>query len=60
MNVLARARCKACWFLAGLAALVVASFVSLDLKWAEFLAPDALATMGRFLAGFVPPVERSP
>jgi phosphonate transport system permease protein len=55
MNVFARARCKACWFLAGLAVLVVASFWSLDLKWREFLAPDALATMGRFLAGFFPP-----
>ena len=55
MNVMARARCKACWVTAGVLVLVVASFWSLDLKWGEFLAPDALATMGRFLAGFFPP-----
>ena len=55
MNVMARARCKACWVTAGVFALVVASFWSLDLKWREFLAPDALASMGRFVAGFFPP-----
>lgn len=59
MNVLARARCKACWCLAGVFGLIIASFVSLDLKWSEFLAPDALAKMAKFLAGFVPP-EASP
>ena len=60
MNVLAspslkRARCKACWVSAGVLALIVASFVSLNLKWGDFLAPDALAKMGAFLAGFFPP-----
>jgi phosphonate transport system permease protein len=40
-------------------ALVVASFASLDLHWAEFAAPDALARMGRFGASFFPP-ETSP
>ena len=42
---------------AGLAAvvLVVASFVSLDLHWAELLAPGARTTMGEFVAGFFPP-----
>ncbi len=55
MNVMARARCKACWVSAGVLVLVVASFWSLDLKWREFLAPDALASMGRFAAGFFPP-----
>jgi phosphonate transport system permease protein len=59
LNVMARARCKACWVSAGLVGLVVASFWSLDLQWGEVLAPDALATMGRFLAGFFPP-ETSP
>ena len=34
----------------GLAALVGASFWSLDLQWRGFLAPDALAAMGRFVA----------
>ena len=55
MNVLARARCKACWVSAGVLLLIVASFVSLNLRWSDFLAPDALAKMGKFLAGFFPP-----
>ena len=59
MNILARARCKACWVSAGVVLLIVASFVSLDLKWSEFLAPDALVKMAKFLAGFFPP-ETSP
>ena len=59
MNLLARARCKACWVTAGVFVLIIASFVSLNLKWADFLAPDALAKMARFLAGFFPP-ETSP
>ena len=49
------ARCRACWFVAGLLALVVASFWSLDLRWAEFLSLQAAASMGRFLAEFFPP-----
>lgn len=49
------ARCSACWFVLGVVALVVASFWSLDLQWRAFLAPGALAAMGRFLAEFVPP-----
>ena len=59
MNLLARARCKGCWVSAGVLVLIVASFVSLNLKWADFLAPDALAKMAKFLAGFFPP-ETSP
>ena len=58
-NVMLRGRCKACWVMAGIASMIVASFWSLNLKWAEFLAPDALATMGRFMASFFPP-ETSP
>jgi len=49
------ARCKACWFSAGLLVLVVASFRSLDLQWAQFLSLDAMRSMGRFLAEFFPP-----
>jgi phosphonate transport system permease protein len=49
------ARCRACWFVAGLAVLVVASFWSLDLQWAQFLSLDAARSMGRFLAEFFPP-----
>jgi phosphonate transport system permease protein len=41
--------------LLGLMALVVASFVSLDLQWAAFLGPHALGDMGRFATGFFPP-----
>lgn len=36
-------------------ALVVASFLSLDLHLAEFFSSAALAGMGRFLAEFMPP-----
>jgi len=49
------ARCKACWFILGLLLLVVASFWSLDLQWAQFLSADALASMSRFLGEFFPP-----
>ena len=44
------ARCKACWFVAGMLLLVVFSFWSLDLQWAKFLSGGALSKMGRFLA----------
>ncbi len=49
------ARCKACWFTLALAALVVASFGSLDLQWAKFLSADAMRRMGRFLAELLSP-----
>ncbi len=49
------ARCKACWFTAGLLALVAASFWSLDLQWAQFVSADALARMGRFLRELLSP-----
>ena len=51
-TLLARGRCKACWVSAGMVALVVASFWSLDLKWSEFLSPDALLKMARFIGEF--------
>jgi phosphonate transport system permease protein len=47
---LLHARCTSCWICAGIAVLVVASFTTLDLKWAAFLSADAAARMGRFLA----------
>ncbi len=47
--------CKACWFLVGLVALVVASFVSLDLQWSRFFSADALGRMGRFLGELLAP-----
>ena len=49
------ARCKACWMTLGVLVLVVASFWSLDLQWAQFLSLDALRSMGRFLGEFFPP-----
>jgi phosphonate transport system permease protein len=49
------ARCKACWFSAAVIVLVVASFVSLDLQWAQFLSLDAARGMARFAGEFFPP-----
>lgn len=49
------ARCRACWSSAGILALVVASFWSLDLRWGEFLSMDAVRSMGRFVGEFFPP-----
>ncbi len=49
------ARCKACWFVVGLAGLVVASFWSLDLQWAQFLSLQAVHSMARFVGEFFPP-----
>jgi phosphonate transport system permease protein len=49
------ARCQACWFSVGLLALVLASFVSLDLQWGKFLSVDAITRMGRFLAELLVP-----
>ncbi len=49
------ARCRACWFSAGLALLIVASFWSLDLQWAQFFSLEAARSMGRFLGEFFPP-----
>jgi phosphonate transport system permease protein len=49
------ARCSACWFLLGVALLVLASFWSLDLQWRAFFSGDAVASMGRFIGEFFPP-----
>jgi phosphonate transport system permease protein len=53
------ARCKACWFVAALLLLIVASFWSLDLQWGQFFSLEAAKSMGRFVAEFFPP-ETSP
>lgn len=42
-------------FLLGLAALVVASFWTLDLQWKAFFSLDAAASMARFVGEFFPP-----
>jgi phosphonate transport system permease protein len=52
---LLHARCTACWIVAGIVLLVVASFATLDLKWSVFLSADAAARMGRFLAELTSP-----
>lgn len=49
------ARCKACWLVLAMALLVAVSFWSLDLQWARFFAPDALARIGRFLKELLTP-----
>ena len=49
------ARCKACWLVVALALLVAVSFWSLDLQWARFFAPDALARMLRFVQELLTP-----
>jgi phosphonate transport system permease protein len=49
------ARCKACWFVAAIGVLVIASFWSLDLQWAKFLSLDALQKMGRFVTELLSP-----
>ena len=49
------ARCTACWFVVAVLCLVVASFWSLDLQWAQFLSWSALQKMGKFIAELFPP-----
>jgi phosphonate transport system permease protein len=49
------ARCRACWCVVALLALVVLSFWSLDLQWARFFSRDAMARMGHFLAELLAP-----
>ena len=49
------ARCRACWMVAAMVALVVASFWSLDLQWARFFSIDSLARMGRFAGELTKP-----
>ena len=49
------ARCKACWFVAAVLLLVIASFWSLNLKWAQFLSLDAFARMGKFVGELLYP-----
>jgi phosphonate transport system permease protein len=49
------ARCTACWFVAAVLCLVVASFWSLDLQWAQFLTWSAFQKMGRFISELFPP-----
>ncbi len=52
------ARCTACWFMVGLAALTAASFSTLDLQWAKFLSVDSAQRMGRFLGELLSPATQ--
>ena len=49
------ARCRACWFTLAVVVLVVASFATLNLQWAQFLSLEAFRSMARFLGEFYPP-----
>jgi phosphonate transport system permease protein len=49
------ARCKACWFMAALIVLIVASFWTLDLQFAKFFSTDAMRRIGKFLAELLSP-----
>jgi phosphonate transport system permease protein len=49
------ARCWSCWTVCCVAALAVASFVSLDLKWAQFFSLEAAQRMGRFIGELLIP-----
>ena len=49
------ARCRACWLVVALVALVGVSFWSLDLQWARFFSADAVSRMGRFLLELLTP-----
>jgi phosphonate transport system permease protein len=53
------ARCRACWFVVALMALVLASFWSLDLQWGKFLSLDAIRKMGRFVGELLTPQTHS-
>ena len=49
------ARCKACWMSLGVLLLVIASFATLNLQWAQFWSWDAMQRMGRFVAELLHP-----
>ncbi|MBL8513224.1 MAG: phosphonate ABC transporter, permease protein PhnE [Betaproteobacteria bacterium] len=49
------ARCRACWFLLGVAALIATSFWSLDLQWKGFVSAEAFHGMLNFVREFFPP-----
>jgi phosphonate transport system permease protein len=49
------ARCRACWLSTAALVLVVASFATLDLQFAQFLSAEAARSMARFVGEFFPP-----
>jgi phosphonate transport system permease protein len=54
------ARCRACWMVAGLIALTIASFWSLDLDVGAVFSADARQSMARFAGEFFPPDVSAP
>jgi phosphonate transport system permease protein len=52
---LVHARCAACWVLAGMVVLAVASFITLDLQWRRFLSAESMGRMARFVAELLSP-----
>jgi phosphonate transport system permease protein len=49
------ARCKACWFVFGLIVLTIASFLSLNLQWAQLFSADSARLMGKFIGELLTP-----
>lgn len=49
------ARCWACWLMLGVLVLVIASFASLNLQWAQFFSWNAITRMGHFVAELMHP-----
>ncbi len=54
-RTLFQARCKACWLMSAVLVLVVASFTTLNLQWAQFWSRDAGSRMVRFAAELLRP-----
>ena len=49
------ARCRACWFIAGVIVLTVASFWSLNLQWKELFSAESARLMGKFIGELMTP-----
>ena len=49
------ARCMACWLMASVLVLIVASFIALDLKWAQVFSLESMRRMGRFVGELLAP-----
>jgi phosphonate transport system permease protein len=49
------ARCSACWMMLGVFVLVIASFASLNLQWAQFFSWNAITRMGHFVGELLHP-----
>ena len=52
-------RSKALWWLLGVLLLVVASFATLNLQWAQFASSDAVQRMAKFVGELLHPATDS-